>query len=154
MLAPIFAGGDGVDAFDEEAKGGRNERDGSVDDTGWTGVGDGFLVIDRDGDGRITSAAELSFLTEKATAKSDLDALSALDSNRDGKIDKNDARFGELKVWVDADGDGVTDGGELRPLPITPHLIVFPMLSSGARSVPTSCSPHLSSCGDGSTFAR
>jgi hypothetical protein len=90
--------------------------DGIADDTGWTGDGDGFLVIDRNGDGLILGASELSFLAEKAGATSDLDALSALDSNRDGKIDGSDERFGELKVWVDADGDGATDSGELRSL--------------------------------------
>jgi hypothetical protein len=25
-----------------------------------------------------------------------------------------DANFGQLKVWVDADGDGLTDAGELK----------------------------------------
>lgn len=47
---------------------------------------------------------------------SDLDALSALDSNRDRKIDATDLRFSELKVWVDGNRNGVTDGGELRTL--------------------------------------
>ncbi|HEX8062883.1 MAG TPA: hypothetical protein VF535_06670, partial [Allosphingosinicella sp.] len=64
----------------------------------------------------ITGAAELSFLSEKPGARSDLDALSALDSNRDRKIDATDLRFGELKVWVDANRNGVTDAGELRTL--------------------------------------
>jgi Ca2+-binding RTX toxin-like protein len=90
--------------------------DGGADDTGWIGKGDGLLVIDRNGDGRIGGANEISFLSEKSGAKSDLDALSALDSNHDGKIDKTDARFAELKIWVDGDGDGVTDGGELNSL--------------------------------------
>jgi hypothetical protein len=92
------------------------DGDGSRDDTGWTSKGDGFLVIDRDGDGLITSAAELSFLSEKPDAKSDLDALGALDSNQDGKIDANDLRFGELKIWADRNGNGITDPGELEGL--------------------------------------
>jgi hypothetical protein len=39
-----------------------------------------------------------------------------LDNNRDGKIDKTDARFGELKVWKDTNANGVTDEGELQSL--------------------------------------
>lgn len=43
-------------------------------------------------------------------------ALSALDSNHDGEIDAQDAQFSQLRVWVDANTDGVTDAGELRNL--------------------------------------
>jgi hypothetical protein len=74
------------------------------------------VVIDRDNDGLITTASELSFLTEKPDARSDLEALGALDSNRDRKIDATDLRFGELKVWVDANRNGITDAGELKTL--------------------------------------
>lgn len=90
--------------------------DGVADDTGWTGKGDGFLVIDRNNDGKITHASELSFAAEDKNARSDLEALTALDNNGDRVLDKNDARFGELKVWVDANGNGVTDIGELKTL--------------------------------------
>jgi len=92
------------------------DGDGTADDTGWISGGDGLLVIDRDGDGLITGASELSFLSEKAGAKSAWDALGVLDNNRDGKIDKTDARFGELKVWKDTNANGVTDEGELQSL--------------------------------------
>ncbi|MGF7151475.1 Ca2+-binding RTX toxin-like protein [Sphingomonas zeicaulis] len=90
--------------------------DGINDDTGWTGKGDGFLVIDRNGDGKITGASELSFLSEKADARSDLDALAVLDGNKDGRLDVKDTRFGELKVWLDSNSNGVTDDGELKTL--------------------------------------
>ncbi|HEX8626312.1 MAG TPA: hypothetical protein VF782_14720, partial [Allosphingosinicella sp.] len=56
------------------------------------------------------------FLTEKPGARSDLEALAALDSNRDRKIDATDLRFGELKVWVDSNRNGATDAGELKTL--------------------------------------
>jgi hypothetical protein len=36
--------------------------------------------------------------------------------NNDGALNKDDARFAELKVWVDANGNGVTDAGELKTL--------------------------------------
>lgn len=120
MLAPIILDLDG-DGIEMVARGKSKARfdmdgDGSRDDTGWIGKGDGFLVIDRDNDGLITGAAELSFLAEKPGARSDLEALAALDSNRDRKIDATDLRFGELKVWVDSNRNGITDAGELRTL--------------------------------------
>ena len=90
--------------------------DGARDDTGWMSGGDGMLVIDRDGDGAITHASELSFLSEKDDARSAWEGLSVLDANRDGKLDKADARFGELKVWVDRNGDGISQDGELKTL--------------------------------------
>jgi Ca2+-binding RTX toxin-like protein len=92
------------------------DTDGSADDTGWMSGGDGMLVIDRDGDGFITHASEISFLSEKDGAKNAWEGLSELDNTKDGKIDKSDARFGELKVWVDANGDGISQEGELKTL--------------------------------------
>src|SRR5262249_23119733 len=43
-------------------------------------------------------------------------ALSALDSNGDGVLNANDPGFANLKVWVDADGDGVAQAGEVVSL--------------------------------------
>jgi hypothetical protein len=106
--------------------------DGTGDDTGWLGKGEGFLVIDRDGNGRIESAAELSFLTEKEDAATALEGLAVLDSNKDGKINASDARFGELRVWVDGNGNGVTDAGELETL--AQHGIVSINLSARAAN--------------------
>jgi hypothetical protein len=120
MLAPVVLDldGDGIELVTSKKARARFDMDGdgAADDTGWVGKGDGLLVIDRNGDGRISGPGELSFLAEKKGAKSDLDALSALDSNRDGKLDSTDARFGELKVWEDRNGNGVTEEGELRSL--------------------------------------
>jgi hypothetical protein len=92
------------------------DGNGSRDDTGWISKQDGFLVMDLDGDGRITSPAELSLLGLKADAKSGLAALAALDTKADGVIDASDSRFGELKLWIDSNGNGVTDAGELKSL--------------------------------------
>ena len=42
--------------------------------------------------------------------------MAALDSNADGKLSATDAKFGELKMWVNVNHDGKTDAGELKGL--------------------------------------
>jgi hypothetical protein len=120
MLSPIILDldGDGIEMKSIKKSKAMFDMngDGSRDDTGWVGKGDGFLVIDRNNDGLITSASELSFAAEDPKARSDLEALAALDSNNDRVINNDDARFKELKVWVDANANGVTDAGELKTL--------------------------------------
>lgn len=109
--------GDGIDLKSRKKSDARFDMDGegTADDTGWIGKGDGFLVVDRDNDGTITSA-ELSLLAEDPEAQSGLQALASFDSNQNGQLDENDLRFKELKVWKDGDLDGVTDAGELSTL--------------------------------------
>ena len=80
--------------------------------TGWLSGDEGFLVLDRNGNGRIDDASELFGL---ATG-SGFGDLAAYDLNHDGAIDANDAIFAKLQVWVDANGDGITDPGELHSL--------------------------------------
>lgn len=110
--------GDGLEARKRSKTDARFDMDGdgTADDTGWVADGDGLLVIDRNGDGAITHASEISFLAEKENAKSAWDGLGALDANKDGKINASDARFGDLKVWQDANHNGVSDAGELHGL--------------------------------------
>ncbi|MEB0165421.1 hypothetical protein QN360_21215, partial [Glaciimonas sp. CA11.2] len=43
-------------------------------------------------------------------------ALADLDSNHDGKIDKNDANWNQLKVWRDLNQDGISQANELFTL--------------------------------------
>jgi hypothetical protein len=92
------------------------DGDGHGDDTGWLSSNDGFLVIDRNNDGRITEASELSLASESSDARTGMQGLGALDSNGDHLIDAKDARFGELRVWQDSNGNGATDAGELKTL--------------------------------------
>lgn len=42
--------------------------------------------------------------------------LAAEDANGDQVIDAQDPVFGQLRIWRDLDGDGVTDPGELQSL--------------------------------------
>jgi hypothetical protein len=50
------------------------------------------------------------------TAADGYAAMKALDTNNDGVLDANDAAFGELSVWTDNNGNGITDGNELTNL--------------------------------------
>ena len=96
------------------------DGDGVVNYTSWVAEGSGLLVLDKNADGKINSGNELfgddTVLSNNATAVNGYEALAELDSNGDGKIDAQDKEFKNLKVWQDADGDGVTDEGELRTL--------------------------------------
>ena len=120
MLAPIILdlAGDGVRLKSRGDLKARFDMDGDgvADRTGWVGKGQGILVVDRDGDGRISNGAELSFFLEKPDAKSGLEALASLDADRNGVVDSADARFGQLKVWVDQNRNGVSEAGELKSL--------------------------------------
>ena len=87
---------------------------------GWVSQQDGLLAMDVNGDGSINSGAELfgdrTVLADGTLAKNGWEALAAQDSNADGTIDAQDANFNQLRVWVDANSDGVTDAGELKTL--------------------------------------
>ena len=64
----------------------------------------------------ITDFSELSFADDFPGAKTDLEGLSAFDSNNDGRLDANDERFDEFRIWRDQDQDGEADPGELQTL--------------------------------------
>ena len=86
---------------------------GSPVQSGWISGGDGFLAVDSNGNGRIDDIGELFGGNAKGAGFA---KLASFDSNGDGLVDSRDAAFGELRVWVDADGNRQTDAGELRTL--------------------------------------
>ncbi len=90
--------------------------DGELDRMGWVGASDGFLALDRNGDGLITAVSEISFVEDLAGAKTDLEGLAAFDSNGDGVLDASDARFSEFRVWQDSNQDGVSQLDEIKTL--------------------------------------
>lgn len=106
------------------------DGDGVREQTSWIASGDGILVIDlaSDGssgaDGLINQAKELAFNLwlngesgESVNNISDLEALRlAFDTNRDNVFNNSDERWGEFRVWQDANQDGVVNAGELRTL--------------------------------------
>ncbi|MGL5837228.1 MAG: putative Ig domain-containing protein, partial [Sphingorhabdus sp.] len=91
------------------------DGDGKRDKTGWISKGDGLLVLDRNGDGRVSGANEMSFLDDKLNAKSDLDGLTSFDSNGDGVLSAQDNAWGSFRIWRD-NGDGKQGKGELVSL--------------------------------------
>jgi Ca2+-binding RTX toxin-like protein/LysM repeat protein len=88
--------------------------------TGFAAADDGLLARDLDGDGRITTGRELfgdqTLLRDGALAQHGFQALAELDENGDGVINAADAGFAELRVFRDANQNGVTDAGELLSL--------------------------------------
>ncbi|MEI6286004.1 MAG: hypothetical protein WCP79_05825 [Bacillota bacterium] len=86
----------------------------------WIGKDDGWLALDKNGDGKIGDGSELfgEAMRKKdgTLAKDGFDALAEYDDNKDGKIDSSDAIYSQLRVWQDANGNGVTDAGELKSL--------------------------------------
>jgi subtilisin-like proprotein convertase family protein/Ca2+-binding RTX toxin-like protein len=103
------------------------DGDGFLENTGWVGADDGLLVIDlaTDGtagaDGNVTNADEFVFTRHAEGATGDLEALALafddnLSGNGDGKLDGDDSRWDEFRVWRDLDQDGETDAGELKTL--------------------------------------
>jgi hypothetical protein len=96
------------------------DADGDLDKTAWADKRDGLLVMDLNGDGKIGDGRELfgsaTVLKTGENATDGFKALADLDDNQDGVMDANDAAFAKLKVWVDANGNGVTDEGELKSL--------------------------------------
>src|SRR5574343_485455 len=43
-------------------------------------------------------------------------AMAELDTNGDGVLNSKDSLYGDLRVWVDANADGVSESGELKSL--------------------------------------
>jgi hypothetical protein len=101
------------------------DGDGYKEQTAWAGPTDGLLVIDlaangaAGSDGQINQAKEIAFAQWTSDPNdTDLQALrTVFDTNRDGKLTGADARFGEFRVWKDANQNGTVESGELQTLP-------------------------------------
>lgn len=110
------------------------DGDGYRERSSWASADDGFLVVDLEADGQISSnggdgvitlAEELAFSSWTEEDSTDLQALAeardesgnlVFDTNGDGVLDSSDAIWSSMKVFQDLDQDGEVDEGELRTL--------------------------------------
>jgi len=97
------------------------DHDGSLEQTGWVAPGEGIVVIDRNGNGKIDDISETlseyygGAIGTKPYANG-FDALKSLDSNHDNQFTSADTAWNSVKIWIDANADGRTDPGELKTL--------------------------------------
>jgi hypothetical protein len=88
--------------------------------TGWVAPTDGLLVRDLNGDGTISDGTELfgnnTVMADGSKAADGYQALAELDTNNDGVINRSDAVYSQLGVWVDANSDGISEAGEVKSL--------------------------------------
>ncbi|MBO6946324.1 Ig-like domain-containing protein, partial [Altererythrobacter sp.] len=83
--------------------------DGVAESVAWAGPNEGFLWVDFGNDGLITNSGEIVFDNGSNDAFA---ALAVLDTNNNGNLDPGDGIWTQLKVWQDANSNGVLDVGE------------------------------------------
>ncbi len=80
------------------------DSDGKMENINFVTGGSGFLVFDRNHDGKVNNGSELF----GPTTDNGFEELAALDDDRNGWIDENDAAYKDLRIWTkDAEGKDV-----------------------------------------------
>lgn len=84
------------------------DADGQLENISFVGAGSGFLVLDKNGNGRVDDGRELF----GALSGDGFADLAALDADGNGWIDESDPAFGQLQVWQ----KGAEGNDQLRSL--------------------------------------
>jgi 20S proteasome alpha/beta subunit len=117
--------GNGIDIVPLGASSASFDMDGQTgrEHTAWVGINDGLLALDLGADGRsgpdgvIDQSREIVFTQWSPGATSDMAALrEVFDTNHNGTLDQGDARWSEFRIWQDANGDGISQSGEVKTL--------------------------------------
>lgn len=88
--------------------------DGKTDQTAFVQGDDAFLVLDRNGNGRIDNGSEM--FGDQNGAANGFEELKKYDGNRDGVIDRWDTIYGSLRLLHDKNGDGRASLTEMSTL--------------------------------------
>lgn len=140
--------GDGIETLSEGSGAFFDHaNDGFAESSGWVAPDDGLLVRDLNGNGTIDSGRELfgdqTLLSGGSLAANGFAALADIDSNADGKVDANDSAWGELRVWRDANSDGVSGADEMLTLD-----------QAGVQSINTGFTSPNTNLGNGNILAQ
>ncbi len=102
-----------VEAYDSSSVYFDITGDGVKEKVGWIKENDGILAYDKNGNGQINGLNEI-FGSESMNGFEELKLVA--DSNNDGIIDRKDELYNQLKVWQDANQDGISQENELQTL--------------------------------------
>lgn len=89
---------------------------GFLKNTAWLDNNDAFLFLDRNLNGQVDGGRELFSNSVVSLSERGLQGMRWVDSNYDGRLDAADPVWSELKVWQDANGNGLAEEGETKSL--------------------------------------
>lgn len=107
----------GIELVSEQEKGSvfwDIDNDGLRESSGWVKPTDALLAMDRNNNGIIDNNNEL--FGNVTGSPNGFTTLAQLDSNKDKLISSADANWSKLRVWLDANSDGVSQSTELFTL--------------------------------------